>query len=73
MNDEHTETVAASRHPRTSTFSRGSSKTFFSKTYLIQGLTQLLIDVMRRLSGLGRSEPATQLQTPSAAARRILC
>ena len=39
------------------------AKTFFSKTYLTQGLTQLLIDVMRRLSGAGRSEPVIQLQT----------
>ena len=37
--------------------------TFFAKTYLTQGLTQLLIDVMRRLSGTGRSEPVIQLQT----------
>lgn len=37
--------------------------TFFSKTYLTQGLTQLLIDVIRRLSGEGRSEPVIQLQT----------
>src|SRR5919108_3286794 len=39
------------------------AQTFFSKTYLTQGLTQLLIDVMRRLSGAGRSEPVIQLQT----------
>jgi hypothetical protein len=39
------------------------ARTFFSKTYLTQGLTQLLIDVLRRLSGAGRSEPVIQLQT----------
>jgi hypothetical protein len=39
------------------------AKTFFAKTYLTQGLRQLLIDVMRRLSGLGTSEPVIQLQT----------
>jgi predicted AAA+ superfamily ATPase len=37
--------------------------TFFAKTYLTHGLTQLLIDVMRRLSGAGRAEPVIQLQT----------
>ena len=37
--------------------------TFFAKTYLTQGLTQLLIDMMRRLSGAGRAEPVIQLQT----------
>ena len=39
------------------------AKTFFSKTYLTKGLTQLLIDVMRRLAGSGRGEPVIQLQT----------
>ncbi len=39
------------------------AKTFFSKTYLTQGLTQLLIDVMRRLGGSGKGEPVIQLQT----------
>ncbi len=39
------------------------AKTFFSKTYLTRGLTELLIDVMRRLSGSGKSEPVIQLQT----------
>lgn len=29
------------------------AKTFFSKTYLTQGLTQLVIDVVRRLAGVG--------------------
>jgi len=39
------------------------AKTFFSKTYLTNGLTQLLIDVMRRLGGSGKGEPVIQLQT----------
>ncbi|MGQ4810176.1 hypothetical protein NKDENANG_03625 [Candidatus Entotheonellaceae bacterium PAL068K] len=39
------------------------ARTFFSKTYLTQGLTQLLIDVMRRLGEAGKSEPVIQLQT----------
>src|SRR5215470_768084 len=39
------------------------AQTFFAKTYLTHGLTQLLIDVMRRLSGAGRAEPVIQLQT----------
>ena len=39
------------------------AQTFFAKTYLTQGLTQLLIDVMRRLGGAGGSEPVIQLQT----------
>ena len=39
------------------------AKTFFSKTYLTKGLTQLLIDIMRRLAGSGRGEPVIQLQT----------
>src|SRR5512135_3070554 len=30
------------------------AETFFSKTYLTHGLTQLLIDVMRRLVGAGK-------------------
>ena len=42
------------------------AQTFFSKTYLTHGLTQLLIDVMRRLSGAGRSESVIQLQWESA-------
>src|SRR5690606_30122840 len=37
--------------------------TFFSKTYLTDGLNRLLIDVMKRLSGTGRTEPVIQLQT----------
>ena len=39
------------------------AKTFFSKTYLTHGLTQLLIDVMQRLGGSGKGEPVIQLQT----------
>ena len=39
------------------------AKTFFSKTYLTKGLTQLLIDIMRRLAGSGKGEPVIQLQT----------
>lgn len=40
------------------------AKTFFSKTYMTRGLTELVIDVMRRLSGQGgKSEPVIQLQT----------
>lgn len=40
------------------------AKTFFSKTYMTRGLTELVIDVMRRLSGTGgKSEPVIQLQT----------
>ncbi len=39
------------------------AKTFFSKTYLTHGLTQPLIDVMRRLGGSGKGEPVIQLQT----------
>ena len=37
--------------------------TFFSKTYLTAGLTQLVIDVMQRLAGTGKTEPVIQLQT----------
>jgi uncharacterized protein len=36
--------------------------TFFSKTYLTEGITKLLIDVMQRLSGSGRTDPVIQLQ-----------
>ena len=39
------------------------ARTFFSKTYMTGGLTQLVIDVMRRLSGAGKGEPVIQLQT----------
>ena len=40
------------------------AKTFFSKTYMTKGLTELVIDVMRRLSGTGgKSDPVIQLQT----------
>lgn len=38
--------------------------TFFSKTYLTGGLSELLIDVMQRLSGKRKGEPVIQLQTP---------
>ena len=38
--------------------------TFFSKTYLTNGLSTLLIDVMQRLSGKRKGEPVIQLQTP---------
>ncbi|HZW30174.1 MAG TPA: DUF499 domain-containing protein [Isosphaeraceae bacterium] len=37
--------------------------TFFGKTYLSDGITKLLIDVMQRLSGTGKAEPVIQLQT----------
>ena len=37
--------------------------TFFGKTYLTDGITRLLIDVMQRLSGTGKAEPVIQLQT----------
>ena len=37
--------------------------TFFSKTYLTEGITKLLIDVMQRLSGTGKADPVIQLQT----------
>ncbi len=39
------------------------AQTFFSKTYLTNGLSQLVIDVLRRLSGSGKGEPVIQLQT----------
>ena len=39
------------------------ANTFFSKTYLTEGMSQLLIEVMRRLSGAGKAEPVIQLQT----------
>jgi predicted AAA+ superfamily ATPase len=39
------------------------SATFFAKTYLTDGLTKLLIDVMQRLGGTGKSDPVIQLQT----------
>lgn len=37
--------------------------TFFSKTYLTAGLSRLLIEVMQRLAGGGKTEPVIQLQT----------
>ena len=39
------------------------ASTFFSKTYLTAGLSQLLIEVMERLAGSGKTEPVIQLQT----------
>jgi predicted AAA+ superfamily ATPase len=39
------------------------SATFFAKTYLTDGLTQLLIDVMQRLAGNRKTDPVIQLQT----------
>ena len=38
--------------------------TFFRKTYLTDGLTKLLIDVMQRLGGSTKIDPVIQLQTP---------
>jgi predicted AAA+ superfamily ATPase len=38
--------------------------TFFNKTHLTQGISRLLIEVMQRLSGSGKTEPVIQLQTP---------
>src|SRR3954464_12536720 len=38
--------------------------TFYSKTYLTEGISRLLIEVMQRLSGSGKAEPVIQLQTP---------
>jgi predicted AAA+ superfamily ATPase len=37
--------------------------TFFAKTHLTNGLTQLLIDVMQRVAGNTKIEPVIQLQT----------
>jgi predicted AAA+ superfamily ATPase len=37
--------------------------TFFGKTHLTNGLTQLLIDVMQRIAGSTKVEPVIQLQT----------
>jgi len=39
------------------------AQTFFSKTYLTAGLSQLVVDVLRRLGAVGKSEPVIQLQT----------
>jgi len=39
------------------------ANTFFSKTYLTDGLTKLVIDVMQRVAGSGKTEPVIQLQT----------
>lgn len=38
--------------------------TFYSKTYLTEGISRLLVEVMQRLSGTGKAEPVIQLQTP---------
>jgi predicted AAA+ superfamily ATPase len=38
--------------------------TFFAKTHMTNGITRLLIEVMQRLSGSGKTEPVIQLQTP---------
>ena len=38
--------------------------TFFNKTHLTHGISRLLIEVMERLSGKGKTEPVIQLQTP---------
>ena len=40
------------------------STTFFQKTYLTDGLTKLLIDMMQRLAGSTKIAPVIQLQTP---------
>lgn len=37
--------------------------TFFSKTYLTDGLSKLVIDVMQRLAQTGKTDPVIQLQT----------
>jgi predicted AAA+ superfamily ATPase len=39
------------------------SATFFAKTYLTDGISKLLIDVMQRLGGSAKSDPVIQLQT----------
>ena len=38
--------------------------TFYSKTYLTDGISRLLIEVMQRLAGTGKTDPVIQLQTP---------
>lgn len=38
--------------------------TFYSKTYLTESMSRLLIEVMQRLSGTGKADPVIQLQTP---------
>jgi predicted AAA+ superfamily ATPase len=38
--------------------------TFFNKTHLTNGISRLLLEVMQRLSGSGKTEPVIQLQTP---------
>ena len=39
------------------------ASTFFAKTYLTEGLSQLLIEVMQRLAGMGKTDAVIQLQT----------
>ena len=39
------------------------ASTFFSKTYLTGGLSRLLIEVMQRLAGMGKTDAVIQLQT----------
>jgi hypothetical protein len=43
--------------------------TFFSKTYLTAGITQLLIEAMQRMAGTGKTEPVIQLQTAFGGAK----
>jgi len=43
--------------------------TFFSKTYLTAGITQLLIEAMERMAGGGKTEPVIQLQTAFGGAK----
>jgi predicted AAA+ superfamily ATPase len=40
------------------------ASTFFNKTHLTHGISRLLIEVMQRLAGSGKTEPVIQLQTP---------
>ncbi|HZZ29154.1 MAG TPA: DUF499 domain-containing protein [Pirellulales bacterium] len=39
------------------------ASTFFAKTYMTDGLSKLVIDVIGRLAGTGKTEPVIQLQT----------
>jgi predicted AAA+ superfamily ATPase len=38
--------------------------TFFAKTYLTEGISRLLVEIMQRLSGTGKADPVIQMQTP---------
>src|SRR5271165_5310047 len=38
--------------------------TFFAKTYLTEGISRLLVEIMQRLSGAGKADPVIQMQTP---------